>query len=101
MIVQKNWQKDVRRWTHDFMCRAMFKNTYSEFGAASRLDFDPNSFVGSQARRLCGDFGLNRALSMISVFTFSKLFSTFVWPFWAASGRVLDVSGLCVYMGLH
>ena len=46
----KKWQKDARTWIHDFICRAMFKNTYSEFGAASRLDFDPNIFVGSQER---------------------------------------------------
>ena len=81
------------------MHRVVFRTTYSEFGDASRLDFDPFGFSECQARRLCGDFGLNRALILISDSKFSSFFSSFVWPFLAVSGRVLDVYSLCMYIG--
>ena len=40
MIVQSNWQKDAKKIIYDFMSRAMFVETYSEFYAMKRLGFD-------------------------------------------------------------
>ena len=73
-------QKDARMSGFDFVFRALFMDTYSEFGVASRLDFDPFGFSECQARRLCQAFGLNRALILILIFHFFTLFSILVWP---------------------
>ena len=95
------YQKDARMNGFDFMFRAVFKNTYSAFQIASGLGFGCYSFRRLQARTPRCDFGLKRALSVISVSTFSKLFSNFVWPFLAVSGRVLVIPGLYMYIGVN
>ena len=53
MIIQKIWQEDARKWFHDVMFRAIFKNTYNAFQMASGLGFDCFSSTGCQERRLC------------------------------------------------
>ena len=94
-------QKDARFRGYEFVCRAMFMRTYSAIGDVSGLDSDCFSSSGCQARRLCGDFGLNCALILISDSKFSSFFSSFVWLFLAVSGRGLDVYSLCGYKGMN
>ena len=101
MMVQVNWQKDARKTIYDAMSRVVFKNAYSAFGAALRLDFDPFGFSECQGRELCQAFGLNRALMLILISHFLHFFPNFVWPFLQCFQRVLDLYGLCVHKGMN
>ena len=100
-MVQENWQKDARKTIQDSMYRAMFVSTYRAFQMVSGLDFGRFSSTGYQARRLCGDFGLNRPLTKILISHFFTLFSILAWPYLQCFARVLDVYGLCGYKGMN
>ena len=71
-------QKDARIGELDFMFRATFLNTYSAIDGVSGPGFGSYSFRRNQARELCGDLTLNRALRWIPDSKFSKLFSVLV-----------------------
>ena len=101
MNMQLFGQKDARIRGLDFMFRAWFVDTYSEFQAMRRLGFDWYHFRGFPARDQCPAFALNRALMLFFISHFFTLFPNFVWPFLQCFVHVLDVCGLYKYYRMN